>query len=87
VDCQFPGGDLELMDVSYRFDRGVRADEIVMSCLCSFLSVHLSVEGRVCWIQADRAGWALHFVKEAGNTKVSDTVVFIFTFVSIMPLG
>jgi hypothetical protein len=32
-------------------------------------------------------GWALHFVKDAGNTSISDTAVFCTTFISIIPLG
>lgn len=32
-------------------------------------------------------GWALHFVKANGNSSISDTVVFIMTFISIMPLA
>jgi Ca2+:H+ antiporter len=32
-------------------------------------------------------GWALHFVREGGNEKITDTAVFVTTFISIMPLG
>jgi Ca2+:H+ antiporter len=32
-------------------------------------------------------GWALHFVKSGGNHSISDTVVFIMTFISIIPLA
>ena len=32
-------------------------------------------------------GWALHFVKSGGNHSISDTVVFVMTFISIIPLA
>lgn len=32
-------------------------------------------------------GWALHFVKASGNKTITDTVVFIMTFIAIIPLA
>jgi len=65
---------------------GSRADAAAMSSSSSSLSVsivHLTRRSGV----ADLLGWALHFVKSAGNTKITDTAVFVTTFISIMPLG
>jgi len=32
-------------------------------------------------------GWALHFVKDGGNASITDTAVFVTTFISIIPLA